>query len=383
MTSRPHPKVIRFLGLLAALGLGFVVSGGAGQKAPLREAPLRYPILSHADWWQAQYGPSKRVWLDAFGEDYRNGNSGPACAVMVINYKKRARISSDLGSFSNPLFPKIWTDLRWKFCRANAGKGYPGGFADDDQVEVSGPELAEVLGNEDVPVLLKTEKSELAPGRMALAIGRYSLVVCRVDPSVFFPDENPGLGRWIVVYGADDSSVYFHDPGRPEGKAKKGARTDFLAALRNAAGGADPVWLECAVMIGNFDDGWHADSRSRMFVDYYKGVAAEIGFPFDNGGGFFVHTVGSCVVQDFLKPAVDPAAAKKSTSLLFLNQTLNRIFWVKDAFFEKYFAIWGFEKLGPPVSESYPVPEGRRQDFEKGALTWNGKEVAVKITSGE
>ena len=137
------------------LSLFFILAGflPGGQKPPQTVAPLQYPIISHADWWQSQYGSSRKAWTDAFGPDYQNGNSGPACAVMVINYKKRARISSDLDSFSNPGYPKIRTDVRWKFCRANTGKGYPGGFADDDGAEVSGSELAEVLGHEDIPVV--------------------------------------------------------------------------------------------------------------------------------------------------------------------------------------------------------------------------------------
>ena len=350
-----------------------------GQKPPQTEAGLHYPILSHADWWQSQYGLSRKAWTDAFGANYRNENSGPACAVMVIKYKKRARISADLNSFSDPEYPRVRTDVRWKFCRANTGKGYPGGFADDDGAEVSGSEMVDVLEHEDIPVVVHSGKREAALDRIAEAIGRTSLVICRVDPSLYFSDEKPGDRRWVVVYGIDRLIVSVNDPGRPEGKTKRIARGDFLAALQKAGGETDPILLECVVMVGNYSDGWHADGRSRMFVDYYKGVRSEIGFPFDNGGSSSVHTVGLCVVQDYLKPAAAPSAAKAELSLLVLNQAMIRVFWIHGAIFEKYFSVWGFEKLGSPISDEYPVPGGRRQDFEKGNLTWNGKEATVKI----
>jgi len=366
--------------VLAFLAAGFL---GGGQKAPPTEASLHYPILSHADWWQSQYGSSKQAWTDAFGADYQNGNSGPACAVMVIHYKKRARISSDLGSFSDPRFPKVRTELRWKFCRANQGKGYAGGFADDDGAEASGRDLADVLQNEDIPVVVSSETGETALDGIAAAIGRYSLVVCRVEPATYFADEAPGRPRWVAAYGIDAANVSVNDPGRPEGRTKKVARRDFAAALQKGGGGPDPTFLECVVMVGNYLDGWHADGRSRMFVESYKKAGPEIGFPHDNGGNFGVHTVGPCTVQDYLKPAGAGFEAKARGSILFLNQALLRVFWVKGAFFEKYFSIWGFEKLGQPISDEYPIPGGRRQDFEKGSLVWNGKDVAVQAPTNE
>jgi hypothetical protein len=370
--------------LIAAVCLLIGRSGDlhGSQKTPPTEAPLQYPILSHADWWQGQYGASKKAWTDALGKEYQNRNSGPVCAVMVINYKKRARISSDFDSFSDPRYPKIRSDVRWKFCRANLGKGYPGGFSDDDQDDVSGRDLADVLGYEDIPTLLYEGTSASAFERIAAAIGRYSLVICRVDPAAYFSDEKSGGGRWVVVYGYDGASVFVNDPGRPEGKTKKVARRDFLTALQSAAGAANPVLVECVMMVGNYPDGWHANSLSRMFVESYKSAGPEIGFPFDNGGSFSVHAVGLCIVQDFLKPALHASPAATSDSLLVLNPARARVFWVKGAFFKKFFALWGFDKLGPPTSAEYPVAGGRRQDFEKGSLTWNGKDVIVKITIG-
>ena len=372
--------------LLIALGCLLSVRPGLPrgiQKTPPTEAPLQFPLLSHADWWQGQYGTSPKEWTGAFGKDYQNRNSGPACAVMVINYKKRARMSTDLDSFSDPRYPKIRSDARWKFCQANTGKGYPGGFADDDQTDVSGQQLADVLGHEDVPVVLHEAIGAAPLDRIAAAIGRYSLVVCRVEPGAYFADEKRGAGRWVVVYGIDDASVLIHDPGRPEGRAKKIARREFLAALQKAEPGTQRVLVECVVAVGNYTDGWHPDARSRMFVDYYQRFGPEIGFPFDNGGSPYVHAVGPCVVQDFLKPgADDPSRAKQSTGLLILNPAMSRIFWLKEAFLEKFYSIWGFDKLGPPTSDEVPVPGGRRQDFENGSLTWNGKDVVVKITIG-
>lgn len=364
-----------------ALGFSlFVILPGILGSAERTEAPLLYPIVSHADWWQSQFGSSPQAWAAALGKEQQNRNSGPACVVMLINYKKRARISTDYHSFSDPRYPKIRSDARWKFSRANMDKGYPGGFPDNDEADVTKEELTAVLDHEDIPTTIYSGKDDVTIERIIEAVKRYSLVVCRVDPAAYFGDEKAGAGRWVVVYGFDEASVFINDPGRAEGKAKKVARGDFLRALHGAESGTNIVLLECVMLIGNYGDGWHADGRSRAFIEGYREFQKTIGFPADKGESMLVHAVGSCVVQDFEQPLNRPHFGKDGRSILFLNQAEMKVFLLKGDMLEKYLKIGAFEKLGKPTTNEYKATEGLRQDFEKGSLIRSGKDVLVKWT---
>ena len=178
--------------------------------------------------------------------------------------------------------------------------------------------------------------------------------------------------------------VSVNDPGRPEGKTKRIARREFLAALQKAGGGADPSALECVVMVGNYPDGWHADGRSRMFVDYYKSVGPEIGFPFDNGGSFSVHSVGSCIVQDYVKPAAERDSATKSKQPAFLESGEDpRLLGQRGVLREVFFHLGIRKARDRRCRKSIPSRAGRRQDFEKGSLTWNGKDVLFMMASAK
>jgi len=349
-----------------------VLSGGDKTIALLPPA-----MTSHEGWWLSQFGNSPQAWTEALGQDYQNRNSGPACVVMLINYKKGSRIQSDFGSFSDRRYPQLHSDVRWKFCGANEDKGYPGGFREDDQAEATAEELVDVLDHEDIPTTMFAGKNEVTIERIAEAVGRMSLVVCRVDPSAYFADEKIGTGRWVVVYGIDDESFYIHDPGRPEGKARRVARRAFMSAVGHADGGKNVVMLEALIWVGNYSDGWHTDGRSRMFTACYREFGEAIGFPYAHGGGIYVHSLGSCIVQDFQKPVAEPRSGNEGQSLLIFNPTAVKVFWVRGPIYEKYFSIGGFDKLGPPTVNEYPAESGRRQDFEKGSLVWNGKDVLV------
>jgi|GEM_PF-4304053 len=360
--------------LLLGLSLFFMRPGLllAGKRT---EAPLQHPFVSHGDWWQSQFGTSRQAWVEALSPNFQNRNSGPACVLMLVNYKKRSRISADFASFADPRYPLIHADVRWSFCRANADKGYPGGFAGDDRTEATEQELADVLEHESIPVSISSGPGDATIDRIIEAIGRYSLVICRIDPSVYFPDEKAADGRWVVVYGYDEASIFINDPGRPEGRGKEVPRREFLSSLRKADGGRDVRLLECLTMIGNYPEGWHADGSSRIFVDHYLEYRDELGFPYDNGGSCCVHTVGTCVVQDFLKPPAQLKTPNEGKRLLMLNRAKMDIFEVKGPFYAKYFLIWGFDKLGTAMGNEMPTATGRRQDFEKGSLIWNGKDV--------
>jgi len=345
-------------------------------------APLPFPIRNHEEWFRMQYGVSLEDWTAKLGPDYRNRNSAPACVVMILHYKKRAGIKGDFGSFSDRRYPLIHADSRWKFCRPNTGKGYPGGFAEDDQADVTAAELADVLGNEDVPSILHSGADQVTIERIARILSQANLAVCRVDPSAYFPDERPGLARWVVVFGLSGNSVVLHDPGRNEGRSRRVAKPAFLAAVQRAGGEAGPAMIECLTMVGNYGDGWHADGRSRPFSEGFRRFEKWIGRPDNPGGTFLAHSIENCVAQDFKQDLDQPHYGKAGSSLLFLDRARLRAFWLKGEFHEKYMEIWGFRELGSPVTDEVRSGEVTRQDFEKGRLELKSGAVVVRLSAG-
>jgi len=374
--ARPAEEIRRVAGFLLALGLSVVPC--VGQRV---EAPLIFPMLSHAEWWQSQYGRSPAEWPAALNPQHANRDSGPACVAMLLNYKKKADIPADYGSFKDARFPNVHSYARWLFCRGNGDKGYPGGLADDDQVEATAKELADILENEDIPVILSEGPDEVTIEKIAEALRQKCPVLCRVDPPAYFPDEAKGSGRWVVVYGLDDKSVDIQDPGRPEGKCLAVPRSIFLSALRRPDGGRDPAMIQCLTLVGNYNDAWHADGTSRVFVEGFREFRKSLGVPVDRGGSADVHSVGSCIVQDFERPTGGPPGSQAGRSILFFNRSRMKAFPLGGVFYEKYFKIWAFDSLGTPTTNEYASKEGRRQDFEKGSLVWDGKSVLV-ITAG-
>ena len=86
------------LGTLRAVLLGAAVFFPALSAAAQDiMAPLPFPVRSHEEWFRMQYGASREEWTAKLGPDYVNRNSGPACVVMLLHYKKRAGIKSDFG----------------------------------------------------------------------------------------------------------------------------------------------------------------------------------------------------------------------------------------------------------------------------------------------
>lgn len=344
-------------------------------------APLPFPVRNHEEWFRMQYGASLEDWTAMLGPDFRNRNSGPACVVMILHYKKRAGIKSDFGSFSDRRFPLIHADSRWKFCRSNTEKGYPGGFAEDDQADVTAAELADVLDNEDVPSILHSGADQVTFERIARILSQANLAVCRVDPSAYFPDERPGVARWVVVFGLSGNSVVLHDPGRSQGRSRRVAKPAFLEAVRRAGGGSGPVMIECLTMVGSYGDGWHADGRSRPFAEAFRRFEKWIGRPDNPGGSFLVHSVESCVAQDYKQDLDKPHFGKAGSSLLFLDRARLRAFWLKGEFYEKYMEIWGFRELGSPITDEVRSGDIARQDFEKGRLELKGGAIVVRLST--
>jgi hypothetical protein len=367
----------------------FVLASGVFLLGPVAAAaqdviaPLPYPIHSHEEWWRMQYGASLADWTDKLGPDYRNRNSGPACVVMLLHYKKRAWIKSDFGSFADPEFPRIHADSRWKFCRSNMEKGYPGGFAEDDQAEVTSAELADVLTNEDLPAFVHQGSEAVTIEAIARILGQANLAVCRVDPSAYFPDERPGQSRWVVVFGIAGGSVILHDPGRSEGRSRSMPEKAFLEAVRMGGRNGSPVMIECLTMVGSYGDGWHADGRSRPFADAWRRFSRWIGRPDDPGGNFLVHSIETCVAQDFKQDLDKPHYGKTGASLVFLDKARLRAFWLKGEMYEKYMEIWGFRALGSPTSDERDAGGVVRQDFEKGRMEMRDGMVVVRTTSSE
>jgi len=364
---------MRFFRALAFLVI-FLSPISAGQQTVV---PVPFMMKSNNDWWHGQYGRSAQDWSRALGADFRNRNSGPACVLMLVQYKKRTGIALDYGSFSDLRYPRVHSEARWKFCRDNPDKRYPGGFAADDGAEASGEEMAALLSNEDMPAILISDKDQVTTARIGLAIGRNCLAVCRVDPSAYFRDEARGSGRWVVVFALDDTGATIHDPGRPEGKGLRLPLAVLNAALRGADGGRGATLIECIMAIGNHGDGWHADGRSAAFMNGYRKYQDRIGRPANPGATFNVHHVGTCVVQDFQQDLDKPHFGSSGASLLFLDSSWLRVFLVKGEFLDTYMSIWGFDRLESPTSGEYQTANGLRQDFEKGHLLSDGKRARV------
>ena len=363
--------------LLLAL-LAFLAAAAPAQEVI---APLPFPVRNHEEWYRMQYGASLEAWTLKLGPEYRNRNSGPACVIMILHYKKRCGIRSDYGSFADPRYPRIHADSRWKFCRANTDKEYRGGFAEDDTTDVGAEELASVLTGEDIPAYVHSGMDRISIERIAAIIGQANLAVCRVDPSAYFKDEKPGESRWVVAFGVTPEAVILHDPGRPDGRSRKVPRREFLEAVRRADGGAKPVMIEALAMVGSYGEGWRSDGRSRPIVDAYRRYAKWIGRPDNPGATYLVHPVGSWIVQDYKQELDKPHYGKTGSSLLFFESVLLRAYWLKGEFYEKYLDLWAFDSLGSALSDEYSSRGVTRQDFRGGWLEKKGSEIVVHLSA--
>jgi hypothetical protein len=362
----------------AAFFLFFVLASEVA-AAKIPSVILPFPLDSHGQWWRLQLGRSPRNWVRFLGKDYVNQNSGPACVVMLLDYKKGAGISLDFASFANPRVPLVHADARWKFCRDNPEKTYPGGFAPDDRAEATGAEMAEVLGGEGIAATLLTGIDKIDVKTIPGIIAGHKMAVCHVDPAAYFSDEKLGTRRWVVVFGADATSFLIHDPGRPEGKSLIVPQATFVAALRGSDEGRTAELLECITLVGVYGDGWHADGRSSLFDDAFKIYGKAIGFPVDNGGSIYIHSIGLVTLQDFRRPIAKPRSVNEGRSFLAYNPDKTKVYLVTGEVCEKYFDKWAFDKLGAPTSDERLTDFGRRQDFENGYILSTGKDVILHL----
>jgi hypothetical protein len=95
-------------------------------------------------------------------------------------------------------------------------------------------------------------------------------------------------------------------------------------------------------------------------------------------GDVLVHSVESCVAQDFKQDLDQPHFGRAGSSLVFLDRARLRAFWLKGEFYEKYMEIWGFRELGSPLTDEYTAGGVVKQDFEKGRLELAGGAVVVR-----
>lgn len=108
-------------------------------------------------------------------------------------------------------------------------------------------------------------------------------------------------------------------------------------------------------------------------TNYYSARGqAQLGNPYDNGGGPWVHTWGSANVQDCEGGSHGRLTIFDSTSGTFEVNDLH-------GFCSFYLANGGISYFGPPTNNEYTYSGGYRQDFSTGHyLTWTSAGGVVK-----
>ncbi len=87
-----------------------------------------------------------------------------------------------------------------------------------------------------------------------------------------------------------------------------------------------------------------------------------IGLPYAADGHPFVKKNRNGIIQEFKQQGNDSGIA--------LEDGAKQTFWVHGAIWKHWMSKGGPIYLGYPKSDEYDVNEGRKQDFEKGSLTW-------------
>ena len=145
-------------------------------------------------------------------------------------------------------------------------------------------------------------------------------------------------------------------------------------------------------IVGYYSDGWHNDGTSQAIYNAFNVLRANIGWPFDNGGGIYVHywqntytnppSIGVWV-QDFKQALNRPHYGDDGQTAIILNDRTKQAYLVREGFWGFYKRHEGYRNLGPPREGEYRpnnqriVPFGTvvaRQDFEYGFLAWDGTE---------
>lgn len=135
--------------------------------------------------------------------------------------------------------------------------------------------------------------------------------------------------------------------------------------------------------IGRYSDGFHTDGTSQAFADCREEFKDKIGHPFDNGGGVYVHLVGSVWAQDYKQPDMSkPHFGTDGESCIILNEEKDKSYLVREGFWGKYKEVWGFDNLRAPNGNEFTYTSDSinitRQEFQKGYMEWQqGKPVDV------
>jgi hypothetical protein len=186
----------------------------------------------------------------------------------------------------------------------------------------------------------------------------------------FFGNLRAGHAITAVLKPLD---VWVDDQASDHGSVERRSRW-IAAAIDDVSGGAG-ARTPAPDFVGQSDD-FHLQQRIRdCWMRAVHGSFA-IGWPYDNGGGVFVHRWTGGQVQDF-------RTASGGTSCIALQDGAQAAFWVSGAIWATYASGGGADNYGYPLGEEHDVAEGRAQSFEKATLVWNRQTGRTVATTSE
>jgi hypothetical protein len=165
-----------------------------------------------------------------------------------------------------------------------------------------------------------------------------------------------------------------------------------LVVVSSGADGGAKTWVDdCGGTVGRYDNGAIKAPGTAAFEKTYLQYFPQLGCPYDNGGGVFVHVPCAGIeVQDFIQSDTSRALSGDGRSMLVLNPGLSRAFALYDQIWVAYAcmhadecgaAMGGLALLGPPTSDRYPQGSATRQDFQRGWMTFDGSsQVTVHLS---
>lgn len=132
-----------------------------------------------------------------------------------------------------------------------------------------------------------------------------------------------------------------------------------------------PIELIRLFLVGVQDTG----DVCRPIIDRFDqdGGSATVGLPYESSGRPLCRRAGDGLLQQFKKDSEESGIA--------LGDGGSEAFWVHGAIWAHYASHSGPDYIGYPRSEEYDVPEGRRQDFERGTLSWDRNSGQVELVT--
>jgi len=130
---------------------------------------------------------------------------------------------------------------------------------------------------------------------------------------------------------------------------------------------------------GCYENGWKGNDTSKAFFDVFNKYKNKIGFPFNNGGGYYVHQWKGVWIQDFKKEKlIDPYFGDDGESAIIYNTDENKAYLIHDGFWGYYKYQNAFQNLGEPLGEEVSNPDvsstqhvSSSQLFKHGKLMWH------------